>query len=34
MNIAFWIAVGVAILGAFVTISIGNNNKKNKNNKR
>jgi hypothetical protein len=31
MNIAPWIAVGAAILGAFVTIS--NNNKK-KNNKK
>ncbi len=31
MNIAFWIAIGVAILGAFVAIS--NKNKKEKSNK-
>jgi len=32
MNTALWIAVGAAILGAFVTIS--NNNKKKKTNKK
>ena len=31
MNIVLWIAIGAAILGAFVTIS--NKNKKDKNNK-
>lgn len=34
MNIALWIAIGAAILGAIVTISISNNNKKDKNNEK
>ena len=34
MNIALWIAIGAAILGGIVTISISNNNKKEKNNKK
>lgn len=38
MNIALWIAIGAAILGAFVTINVSNNNKnknkKNNNNKK
>lgn len=34
MNIALWIAVGAAILGTIVTISISDNNKKRKNNKK
>lgn len=29
MNITIWIAIGAAILGAVVTISIDNNKKKN-----